>query len=275
MFIDSHVHIYPNNPNKYPLPENKGEGNPNVEFLIETLDHAGVDKAVIVQPDEYDNKETTEYVAECLRRFPDRLAACGLINPQRRDAPEELERQVKEYGFGGTRLYLSRHKNPMELSFTDQDRLWNKVAELNVTFIVLASAQDLPYLEPIIARHPATKVVIDHMGRPGHFEPFPSPLLENVTKLVKYPSVYVKMSHFHGLSRQPYPHPDTQRIAKHLFETFGPKRMLYGSDFPGITRKPGYKPGVDIARVHVDFLKPEDREWVFHKTAESIWKWTG
>ena len=88
MFIDSHVHIYPNNPQKYPWPDPKRpESSPTVEFLLETMDHAGVDRAVIVQPDNYDDKATTEYVAECLRRFPTRLAACGLIDPQRRDAP--------------------------------------------------------------------------------------------------------------------------------------------------------------------------------------------
>ena len=276
MIIDSHVHVYPNNKNSYPsaIP-GKPEGSPTVEFLLETQDAAGVGRAVIVQPDSYDDPVTTKYVADCLKRYPDRLAACGLINPQAPDAVERLEHQVKDLGFGGTRLYLSRHKNPMELAYPDQDRLWQKVEELDVCFIVLASAQDLPYLEPMIARHPGVKVVIDHMGRPPVWEQEPFPLLTNITKLAKYPQVFVKISNMHGLSKTEFPHPDTHGIARALYNAFGPQRLMWGTDFPGVTRKIGYARAVDLILNHLDFLSSEDREWLLEKTARSVWRFAG
>ena len=74
------------------------EGAP-VELLNETMAEAGVDKAVIVQPIyyRYDNR----YTAECLRRFPGKFAAIGLVDRQAPDAPDQLERLVREDGFRG------------------------------------------------------------------------------------------------------------------------------------------------------------------------------
>ena len=65
---------------------------------------AGVDRAVIVQPIyyRYDNR----YVAECLRRFPGKYAAIGLVDRHAPDAPDQLERLIREDGFGGLRIHL-------------------------------------------------------------------------------------------------------------------------------------------------------------------------
>ena len=107
MIIDAHLHVWSDDFERYPFAEgiDKKEGA-SVELLNETMEEAGVDKAVIVQPAYYlyDNR----YVAECLRRFPGKFAAIGLMDRHAPDAPDQLQRLVEEDGFAGLRIHLSR-----------------------------------------------------------------------------------------------------------------------------------------------------------------------
>ena len=86
MIIDTHLHVWSGDFVRFPFANGRteSEGAP-VELLLETMESAGVHRAVIVQPIHYlyDNR----YVADCLRRFPDRFAAIGLVNRQAPDAP--------------------------------------------------------------------------------------------------------------------------------------------------------------------------------------------
>ena len=81
MIIDTHLHVWSDDSERYPFAEGRTQvGGGSVELLNQTMDEVGVDKAVIVQPIYYlfDNR----YVADCLRRFPGRFAAIGLVDPQ-------------------------------------------------------------------------------------------------------------------------------------------------------------------------------------------------
>ena len=69
MIIDTHLHVWSDDAERYPFAEGRTQvGGGAVELLNQTMDEVGVDKAVIVQPIYYlfDNR----YVADCLRRFP-------------------------------------------------------------------------------------------------------------------------------------------------------------------------------------------------------------
>ena len=123
MIIDTHLHVWSDDFSRYPFADGSqaAEGAP-VELLNETMAEAGVDKAVIVQPIyyRYDNR----YTAECLRRFPGKFAAIGLVDRQAPDAPDQLERLVREEGFGGLRIHLGRVDDPAEWAAPDQDPIW-------------------------------------------------------------------------------------------------------------------------------------------------------
>ena len=163
MIIDTHLHVWSDDFSRYPFADGSraAEGAP-VELLNETMAEAGVDKAVIVQPIyyRYDNR----YTAECLRRFPGKFAAIGLVDRQAPDAPDQLERLVREDGFGGLRIHLGRVDDPAEWAAPDQDPIWRRAEDLGVCFIVYGPATHLPAVEPIIARFPNVPVVLDHIG---------------------------------------------------------------------------------------------------------------
>ncbi len=271
MIIDTHLHVWSDDFSRYPFADGTqaAEGAP-VELLNETMAEAGVNKAVIVQPIyyRYDNR----YTAECLRRFPGKFAAIGLVDRLAPDAPDQLERLVREDGFGGLRIHLGRVDDPAEWAAPDQDAIWRRAEDLGVCFIVYGPATHLPAVEPIIARFPNVPVVLDHIGGAPTDEDPPYPLLSNVLNLARYPRVYVKLTPQAHKSKLPYPHEDTFPTFRRLYDAFGPERLMWGTNFPGVLKGVGYLPALEMFRTHLDFLTDSDKEWLFSKAALKVWK---
>lgn len=63
----------------------------------------------------------------------------------------------------------------------------------------------------------------------------PSPVLCTMRVL----QLYVKASAFFRVSTQPYPYPDAMAGLRLLVDTFGPQRVMWGTDFPWVTDKCG------------------------------------
>jgi predicted TIM-barrel fold metal-dependent hydrolase len=273
VIIDSHLHVWSDDESLYPygdVSRPKAGDRASVELLNEHMAEAGVEKAVIVQPIHYlyDNR----YVADCLARFPGRFAAVCLVNPKAPSAPDQLEELVRGQGFGGMRLHLSRQDDPSALAAPDQDPLWRRVEELNVCLIVLGGAAELRALEPIIDRFPNVKVVLDHLGGPPVGEEPTHPLLGNVLRMARYPNVYVKVSNMNRMSKAPYPHNDTHEMVRRIYDAFGPERLMWGTDFPHVLKAGGYVRALELVRNELDFLTNEDKDWLFSRTVQKVWK---
>ena len=190
------------------------------------MEEAGVDRAVIVQPIHYlyDNR----YVIDCLCRFPGKFAGVGLVDRHAPDAPDQLQRLVEDHGFSGLRLHLPRPDDPAEWAAPDQDPIWRKAEELGASFLSFGPADKLPAVEPIIARFPGVKVVLDHIGGAPTNEEEPAPLLGNVLKMAQYENVYVKFSPQPHKSDEEYPHRDSLPAFQKIHEAFGRERVMWG-----------------------------------------------
>ena len=275
MIIDCHVHVWSDDTERYPFAGDAKPKNPaSVELLNEAMAGAGVEKTVIVNPINYlyDNR----YVADCLRRFPGKFAAVALVNPQVSDAPDQLEQLVKEQGFGGMRLHFSRQDDPWVLAEESQNPLWQRVEDLGVAFIALMrSPQQLPALEEMVKRFPAVKVVVDHMAFPDVTEESPYPIFSDLVRLGQYANVFVKVSNLAPVSKQPYPYRDTFPFVRMLYDSFGPQRLMWGTDWPLIISHCAYAEVLEVVRDHIDFLTEGDKEWLFSKTVQRVWCFEG
>lgn len=271
MIIDTHLHVWSDDTSRYPFADGRTDIEAgSVELLNTTMAEAGVDKAVIVQPINYlyDNR----YVADCLRRFPRKFEAIGLVNRNAPDAPDQLERLVAEDRFSGLRIHLARPDDPSEWAAPEQNAVWQRAEKLGSLFIVFGPASHLPAIEPIIRRFPSVPVILDHIGGAPIDEDEPFPLLNNVLRLADCPNVYVKFTPQVHQSSLPYPHEDTFETYRRIYDVFGPERLMWGTDFPWVLRNIGYLRALKLFRIHLDFLTDEDKEWLFYKTALKLWR---
>jgi predicted TIM-barrel fold metal-dependent hydrolase len=78
--------------------------------------------------------------------------------------------------------------------------------------------------------------------------------LQKLIDLRRYPKLYVKISHSWSLSSASYPYPDSQQQIKRLYDAFGPKRLMAGTDWPLVEKYCSYKQAIDLARRQFAFL---------------------
>lgn len=274
MIIDTHLHVWSDDFSRYPFTGGrKAVTGASVEVLNQTMAAAGVDRAVIVQPIHYlyDHR----YVIDCLRRFPGRFAGVGLVDRHAPDAPDRLRQLVQEHGFSGLRVHLARPDDPAEWAAPEQVPVWQRALELSACIQIFGPAALLPAITPMIDRFPEVTVVLDHIGGAPADEESPYPLLGNVLQLAQYPNTYVKLTPQPNKSRQPYPHADTFPTLRRLYDAFGPQRLMWGTNFPGVIRNTGYDRALELFRDHLDFLNAEDKEWIFMKTPLRVWRFGG
>jgi predicted TIM-barrel fold metal-dependent hydrolase len=266
LIIDSHVHVWKHDP---AFPFAQGAHPPaedaSAEMLLDLMKANGVSRTVIIQVIHY--KWDNSYLADVLKRYPGTFKGVCRVNPEDPAAPDELSR-LTEQGFRGVRLSPSGNADGDWIKGPLMPPLWKRCAQLKVPMTVLVPASRLPDIAPLIEKNSDLTVVIDHQADSPLNQP---DKLELLLAMERYPKVFVKISHMWTLSRQPYPYPDAQVQVKKLYEKFGAKRLMWGTDWPISLSKLPYPQTVALYRDSLDFFTPADREWILGKTVQQVW----
>ncbi len=271
--VDSHLHVWSDDPDRFPWRPLPGFGAPTIpgslDLLLQLQAESGVDKAVLVQPSNYGYDHS--YLLDCCHRYPDRLAAVCLVDPEDPASPQTLERLVREEGFGGMRLRpLCSPDDWSWMSSPVVCALWEKAAELDVPISFLILPNQMRALEDMVARYPQVKVIVDHFGRQYREESPTYPSAQGLLRLAEYPNTYVKVSALSSASKEPYPYPDSLGLIERIYERFGARRLMWGTDFPYVQLKEGYRRARELVD-RMAFLSESDREWLLGKTVLSLY----
>jgi predicted TIM-barrel fold metal-dependent hydrolase len=270
--IDPHVHVWKNDP-AFPWPtenRNPPAEDRTPEMLIPLMDAAGVEKTVLVQVIHY--RWDNAYVAHVLRQYPDRFMAVGRVNPEDPAAPDHLSYWTEEQGLHGVRLSPSGEGVGDWFAGPLMPPLFARAQQLRVPMVILTGPKRLPELARLIERHPDLDVVIDHMADAHPEDAAGRQLLAG---MARYPRVYVKISHTWSLSHQDYPWADTHGLVEEVYQAFGPRRVMWGTDWPVCLARATYPQTLQVVREEMRFIAREDLEWVLGGTALKLWPFTG
>jgi predicted TIM-barrel fold metal-dependent hydrolase len=271
--IEPHVHVWTLDADRYPWsPQTTSppKQSATTEELIETLDTHGVAGAVLVQVIYYglDNS----YAADALRRYPDRFAGVCLVDPEDPSAPEKLEYEVRERGFSGIRLRPCADRNSTWLSDPRTFPLWEKAAELGASICILSHIEQLRMLQAPVERFPTVPVIVDHMGWPPLEEGPDGESIQHLLRLSRLPSVHVKITDPWAISREEeFPFRRAEPIFRKVFETFGPERCLWGTDWPLVRDHGGYANAMRLYTHEWSWLTDQDREWIMDRTIRKLY----
>ena len=272
--IDAHQHFW--NLDRVAYPWLTAMGGPicrNFEppELIPQLAAAGVDATVVVQA--MDSAADTAYMLEQAAAHPFIAAVVGWVPLDRPDeAAAALDRYLSgEHGrarFAGVRHLIHEEPDPDWLLRETVIEGLRLLAELGLTFDVVAQVRHLRHVPVLAERVPGLRMVIDHLGKPpiaaGQWEPWASLL----RAAADCPGVHAKIS---GLGTEA--HPDTwtasdlQRYVDHAIDVFGPGRLMFGSDWPVSVLAGGYpKVWPETGKV-LSGLPADDRAQIYGGTA--------
>ncbi len=265
--VDSHVHVWKHDP---AFPFAQGSHPPaedaSAEMLLALMKANGVSRTVIIQVIHY--RWDNSYLADVLKRYPRYFKGVCRVNPEDPAAPDHLSRLTEEQGFHGVRISPSAAADGDWIRGPLMPPLWRRCAQLKVPMTVLAPVTRMPDLTPLIEQNPNLNVVIDHMADSPLNEP---EKLDLLMALERYPKVFVKISHMWSLSKDAYPYPDAAKQVKRLYDRFGAKRLMWGTDWPVSLKELPYNKAVELFRDHLDFICCEDRRQILYKTVQSIW----
>jgi L-fuconolactonase len=265
--IDSHVHVWKHDA-QFPFAEgaHPPAEDASAEMLLDLMKANNVSRTVIIQVIHY--KWDNRYLASVLKRYPKMFQGVCRVNPEDPAAPDQLSSLTEEQHFRGVRLSPAANASGDWINGPLMPPLWQRCAQLKVPMTLLLPATRVPDAAKLIDKFPDLTVVIDHQADVPLNQP---DKLDALLGLERYPKVFVKISHMWSLSKQPYPYPDSQAQVKKIYQKFGAKRIMWGTDWPVSLRWLTYAQAVELYRDHLDFFTPEDKAWVLGRTVQRVW----
>jgi predicted TIM-barrel fold metal-dependent hydrolase len=224
---DCHTHVF--GPfDHYPLARERSYTPPPapVEDLIARLDHAGLTRAVIVQPSAYgtDNRRTLDAAAA----YPERLRAVVVIDGTESDAALV---EMHEKGARGVRLNLISAGGPSGTSVAELlTRVGGRIRPLGWHMQMYTDLD-------VVAEHAATlrslgvDIVLDHMAKVDATLGIAHPRFPVLAALLETGRFWVKLSGTYRVSQATYGNSQVDALARALI-ALNPERMVWGTDWP-------------------------------------------
>ncbi|WP_406412413.1 amidohydrolase family protein [Streptomyces sp. NBC_01614] len=272
--VDAHHHVWDlsvrdqdwiTGPELQPLRRNF-----TVDDLASETRAAGVDRTVLVQTVTV-AEETPEFLA--LAAGHELIAGVvGWTDLTRPDAAEELAR-LRELP-GGRYLKGIRHQVQGEpdaewLLRADVRRGLAAVAEAGLVYDLVVLPHQLPACTKAAASLPELTFVLDHMGKPSIASGAREPWTSDVRALAALPNTVCKLS---GMVTEAdlvsWTVDDLRPYADVVLEAFGPRRLMFGSDWPVCTLAAPYGQVLATAQ---ELTGSDDRTHIFETTATRVY----
>lgn len=288
--IDAHVHLYetqsgyPQESSSHKDGDNAPEPNPipqvdpctidprrfTHEELLKHCTPHGVNRIVLIQMIHYG--EDNSDLLERIRNHPETFRGVAVVDHRRPETPQQMTALLAQkvtgfrlYGIDPRQVEQWLHSDPM-------NAMWSHAAETGQAICPLMEPDALTSLRKMVERHPDTRVVIDHMARIGMAGPIQQAQIDDLCRLAAFPNVFVKTSAFYALGEKRPPYLDLQHLIRQLYDAFGPHRLMWGSDSPfQVEKGHTYADSLTLIRDRLDFLSPEDKQWLLSKTAENVY----
>jgi predicted TIM-barrel fold metal-dependent hydrolase len=134
----------------------------------------------------------------------------------------------------------------------------------------LINPDALPELDRMCRKFPDTPVIIDHLCRIGVTGTIVDKEADALCAMASHPKVMVKVGAFYALGKKQPPYTDLGPLIQKVVKAFGAKRCMWESDCPFQVVQHSYQDSLDLIRTRLDFLSPEDKDWLLQGTADNF-----
>jgi predicted TIM-barrel fold metal-dependent hydrolase len=210
-------------------------GDRNGDKLVEKMDEAGIDKAIILpldfwlgcpQSDGVSIEEKNAIYADAVKKHSGRLLMHVGVDPRRENALEIMRKGVEEYGAIGLKLHPTAGFYPDDPVCAP---LYTKALEYGIPVLIHSGNEPAPlrikfsqpkYIDTVAAEFPDLKIIIAHAGH-GWWQ-------EAIDLACVKPNVYVdfagwQMEFLNGADYFYQP-------LRFAIDTLGPWRVFFGTD---------------------------------------------
>lgn len=187
------------------------------------------------------------------------------------DAPARVARLAASPRLVGLRPMLQDLPDPNWILRAEVSDGLSAMAAHGLVFDALVRESQLPAIVQLAKRFPALSIVLDHAGKP-HIDGSPSQDWHHAMgALASLSNMSVKLS---GLLTEAPAGARPKILVPYidrLLETFGPDRILWGSDWPVLNLASDYRSWTEITEKLLGRLNPEARRKIWGGTAANIY----
>ena len=274
--IDTHPHVIAADTQRYPRAPLGGHQSDwsqkrpvDADQLIAEQERAGITKAVVIQASTCYGHDNS-YVADSVAAHPSRFTGVFSCDILASDACENIAYWMSR-GLTGMRLFTTGSTMPGQAGWLDDPRSfpsWRKAAEADLPVCLQMTAAGIPQLERVLVQFPGLRVILDHLARPVQDDGPPYRAAESLWRLARFPGVYVKVTE-RNLVGATAGNATPETFFGRLVAEFGASRITWGSNFPASERS--LTDLVTLAQETLRFLPETDREWIFSRTATTLY----
>lgn len=267
--VDTHLHCFAGKQDsRFPYHSQgpyQPEKSATPERLLEFMRGAGVDFAVVVHPEPY--QDDHRYLEHCLEVGKGKLKGTCLFFAGRPMSQERMSELVKKHPkqILAARIHAYAPDRLPPFGKPELREFWKTASELGLAVQIHFEPKYAPGFEPLIREFATTTVIVDHLGRPAQAT---AEDYDAVVKWSRFPNTVMKVSALP--EEKDLPQRDLAAVVRRLTDTFGPDRMIYGGGFDENATVESYRAYRERVVSLLSHLNPADRAKVLGGTAARL-----
>jgi L-fuconolactonase len=227
--------------------------------LRPTIAQAGVDGVISVQARQC--IEETQWLLDLAAANTFIRGVVGWLPLASANVQADLDRFSTHPKLRAVRHVVQGEPDPAFLQREDFNRGVSLLSRYHLAYDILIVERQLPATISFVDRHPNQVFILDHIAKPRIKESILEPWAANLKELARRPNVYCKLS---GMATEADYHTWTESQLRPYMEAtlaaFGPRRLIFGSDWPVCLVACDYHRWVRVVEAFVSTLSPHEQQ---------------
>lgn len=270
MRIDSHHHFWKYNPKEYDWISNEMSVIRR-DFLPSDLaaeiKQAGIDGVVSVQARQI--VDETRFLLDFASKNAFIKGVVGWVPLVEKNVARQIDGFNGHPKLRGFRHVIQGEPDDNYILRADFNEGIKALHHWGYAYDILIYEKHLPQTIQFVDRHPQQLFIVDHIAKPVIKNNSFDAWAKNMKELAKRPRVFCKVS---GMVTEAdwkkWTPAQLQRYFDTVLEAFGPRRLMFGSDWPVCLVASGYTKWVRTVEAAYAKLSADEKAWLFGKTAQ-------
>jgi L-fuconolactonase len=272
--IDSHHHLWKYSSTDYPW-ISEGMETIRQDFLVPELARAtqaaNIDGVVTVQARQ--SLSETDWLLDLAARHDFMRGIVGWVPLADPDVSSHLQKYRHCPKLKAVRHVLQDEPDDFYMLREDFNRGVSQLEDVGLGYDILIFERHLPQTIELVDRHPRQIFILDHMAKPKIKSQVLSPWREHMRELARRENVYCKLS---GMVTEAdwntWTENDLRPFIDTVLECFGPKRLMFGSDWPVSLLACSYQKWIEVVERSAASLSVSERDRLFGGTAKEAYR---
>lgn len=273
MIIDAHQHFWRYNQERHAWISDDMAAI-RKDFLPKELEQIyrqnDIDGCVAVQVDQ--TEAENEFFLAFARRYSFIKGIVGWVDLQDEKVKDRLEYYSTEKIIKGFRHIVQGEPDPNFLLGQDFCRGIGMLDSYNLTYDILVYHYQLVQVERFVSKFPKQNFIIDHIAKPNIKSGEIDQWSKYMKAIAKHENVYCKLSGM--VTEADFNNWTYDAIAPYInivLESFGPSRVVYGSDWPVCLVAATYEEQFNVVHKAIEKLSPAEKKAILGENASRFY----